>query len=257
MISAIDPATLGSTLINQGDTTSISSGTSGYVTSLASEATFLAQTASAATSSSSTLNETLNKLVTTLQNLVASLGKLFTVTNLGSGSTTAKPSSGDPFSFLRPVDEEPVTIIPATPREVKGGVSTIGGLPYEDDTTPIKDETKPPPKTNSKAQKIGTALKKSNGEFLWKPQSEKDGKLAIVLPKALTGKVKSVKILSADKTKTLATGKFSGVGNGDREHFRFSKSGGSYPDGAVVVITLEDGSKRNVVIKDSAARYTR
>jgi len=257
MISSIDPATLGNTLISQSDTKSISSGTSGYVTSLASEATLLAETASAATSSSSTLNDTLNKLVTTLQNLVASLGKLFTGTNVGSGNTTTNPSAGDPFSFLRPVDEEPVTIIPATAREVKGGISTIGDLPYEDDTTPIKDETKTPPKTNSKAQTIGTALKKSNGEFLWKPQSEKDGKLAIVLPKSLTGKVKSVKILSADKTKTLATGKFSGVGNGDREHFRFSKAGGSYPDGAVVVITLEDGSKRNVVIKDSAVRYTR
>ena len=102
---------------------------------------------------------------------------------------------------------------------------------------------------------IGSTLSKS-GDFLWKPISDKDGKLAILLPKRYTGQVKSVKILNAQGTKVLQKGHYSGVGNGDREHFRFSKSGGNFPDGAIVLITLKDGSTNHVTIKDTSARTT-
>jgi hypothetical protein len=257
MISSIDSNNLTSTLINQNETALNSPSTASTVTSLATQAQALAKSAAASTATSGSLDQTLNKLVTTLQNLVTSIGKLFTSGGSAANGSPVTSWTNDPYGFLRTVDEEPVTIIPANPRKSGDTASNIGEVSYDDDEIPVTEESKTPPKTTSKAQTVGTALKKSNNEFLWKPVSEKDGKLAVVLPKALTGKVKSVKILSADKTKTLATGKFSGVGNGDREHFRFGKAGSGYPDGAIVVITLEDGSKRNVVIKDTAARFTR
>jgi hypothetical protein len=107
-------------------------------------------------------------------------------------------------------------------------------------------------KTEGKSQNLG-----KTGEFLWKPASDKDGKLAILLPSRMTGKVKSVKVLDAKGEKTLATGKYSGVGNGDREHFRFTKSGSQFPKGAMVEITLSSGEKRRVTIENTAQRTTR
>lgn len=105
-------------------------------------------------------------------------------------------------------------------------------------------------------RKLGSSLKGS-GEFLWKPISDKDGKLAVLLPKSLTDSVSEVAIVSADKKRVLQRGRFSGVGNGDRTHFRFSKPGGEFPDGSIVWIKLKNGGARHVVIKDTAARLTR
>jgi hypothetical protein len=98
---------------------------------------------------------------------------------------------------------------------------------------------------------------RASGEFLWKPQSEKDGKLAVLIPSSLTGRVAEVAIVSPDKKRVLQSGKFSGVGNGNRAHFRFSKSGDKFPDGAIVWIKLKDGTSRHMVIKETSARYTK
>jgi hypothetical protein len=111
------------------------------------------------------------------------------------------------------------------------------------------------PALGTKQYNVGTRLRGS-GQFLWKPVSDKDGKLAVLIPPKLTGKVKSLVIISPDKTKILGKGKFSGIGNGDREHFRFSKAGGQYPDKAIVMITLKDDSTQYVTIRNTSARYT-
>ena len=94
------------------------------------------------------------------------------------------------------------------------------------------------------------------GEFLWKPISEKDGKLAILLPSRLTGDVKTVKILDKDG-KVIEKGDYSGVGNGDRMHYRFNKPGNKYPDGCIVEITLKNGEKRRITIDETSERFTR
>lgn len=109
---------------------------------------------------------------------------------------------------------------------------------------------------NKKQTDIGKQISNSR-EFLWKPESDKDGKLAILLPKRITGRVKSVKILSPDGSQVLAKGKYSGVGNGDREHYRFNKAGGKYPDGAIVVVELEDGRKVHQKIGETSDRFER
>jgi hypothetical protein len=106
--------------------------------------------------------------------------------------------------------------------------------------------------TIQKSVPTGSTLHKS-GEFLWKPKSDKDGKLAILLPSALEGQVDSVSVISPSGT--VSTGKYAGVGNGSREHFRFTRPGGDFQDGSKVVITMKDGSLKEVQISDSSARY--
>lgn len=95
-----------------------------------------------------------------------------------------------------------------------------------------------------------------SGEFLWKPVSESNGKLVILTPSAFTGKVVGVTLQTASG-RIIEQGQFKGVANGGREHFRFSKDGGSYPDGIVVVIKLKDGTAQRVVIKETSARFIR
>ena len=99
----------------------------------------------------------------------------------------------------------------------------------------------------------GSALDRSAG-FLWKPESDKNQKLAILLPPNLAGKVAEVIVLSPDGKRTLQRGKYSGVGNGAREHYRFSKAGSEFPDGSIVVIKLKNGTTKHMVIKETSAR---
>lgn len=90
--------------------------------------------------------------------------------------------------------------------------------------------------------------------FLWKPISDSDGMLAILLPEAWSTDASGVQILSPDGTAVLATGRWAGIGNGDRAHFRFDRSGGSFPAGAIVRVTFRDGSVRTVTIPKPTIR---
>jgi hypothetical protein len=159
-----------------------------------------------------------------------------TTTPSASPSTTTAPSSGGTTDA--------------------SGCDCQAGAPTPN--TPTLTAT--PPSTTAtagrKAPPVGRALGAS-GEFLWKPVSEKDGKLAILLPKSLTGKVKDVMILSPDKKTILQKGRFSGVGNGDRSHYRFAKAGSEYPDGAVVLVRLNNGESRYIAIKETSSRFTK
>jgi hypothetical protein len=89
--------------------------------------------------------------------------------------------------------------------------------------------------------------------FLWKPVSDSDGNLAILLPPGMTGQVASVSVLSPNG-QVLAQGRSGGVGNGDREHFRFDRPGGAFPPGSIVQITMKDGSQQQVVIEQPNVR---
>ena len=106
-----------------------------------------------------------------------------------------------------------------------------------------------------KEDKLKTNLGKS-GEFLWKPASEKDGKLVILIPSKFTGNVKNVRIVDAAGN-SIAKGKASGVANGNREHFRFDKAGKAYLNGSFVEITLKSGEVKRVKISDTANRLQR
>lgn len=91
------------------------------------------------------------------------------------------------------------------------------------------------------------------GGFLWKPVSDSNGKLVVLLPPKLAGQAKSVEVQDASG-KTLAQGRYTGDANGGRPHFRFDKPGAAYGNDLRVVATLADGSKVNYSIKSGAAR---
>ncbi len=109
-----------------------------------------------------------------------------------------------------------------------------------------------PSNTKSGAPAVGTAAGSAAG-FLFKPESDKDGKLVILAPSALTGLIESV-FLKDVNGELIEEGQYSDIGNGDREHFRFTKSGGEYPKDLVVEILKKDGTKEIIKISDPSER---
>lgn len=149
--------------------------------------------------------------------------------------------------------DEPAVVSPQSGAE---SASLTTDTPVATSQLPGTDDVSSDIAVDAAVIKLGGTLGKT-GEFLWKPESEKDGNLAILLPSSLTGRVREVCILMPDGSRALQRGHYSGVGNGSREHYRFSKPGKKFPDGAIVLIKLEDGSSRHLKISDTAKRVTR
>jgi hypothetical protein len=80
------------------------------------------------------------------------------------------------------------------------------------------------------------------------------GRLVVLLPPSLTSVVNSVRLKSSRGDTELDNGRYGGIGNGGRLHFRFGKSGSSYPDGTIVEVLFTDGSKLRVPIGETSAR---
>ncbi len=89
--------------------------------------------------------------------------------------------------------------------------------------------------------------------FLWKPNSGSTGKLAILLPPGMSGRVSSLRVVSPTGG-LIENGKGAGVGNGGREHFRFSKPGQDFPPGSKVEITLKTGQTVSYTIPNPSIR---
>ena len=113
-----------------------------------------------------------------------------------------------------------------------------------------------PPSSARQPVNLGSQMQKTSG-FLWKPVSDKDGRLAVLLPPHMTGRVAAVAIIAPDGSRTLQSGRSSGVGNGDREHFRFSKPGGQFPDGSIVLVKMKDGSRHHISIRETSRRVAK
>ena len=93
-----------------------------------------------------------------------------------------------------------------------------------------------------------TSSSGGGGGFLWKPVSDSNGNLVVLLPSQYNGKVSSVSVNGE-------RGSFSGIANGNRTHWRFSKPGAAYGSNAKVVATTSGG---NVTwnVPNGAARTT-
>lgn len=94
--------------------------------------------------------------------------------------------------------------------------------------------------------------------FLWKPVSESDGNLVVLLPTELRKMVSKVEIHSAlppsDLTK-LDEGRFTGdEHNGMRPHYRFPKEGSEYGDNVHVVVYKNDGETVTYQVQDGSSR---
>jgi hypothetical protein len=81
-----------------------------------------------------------------------------------------------------------------------------------------------------------------SGGFLYKPVSDTTGKLVVLMPSKLAGMVAGVKIYDPAGN-LLESGRYTGNGNGGRDHYRFKRTGAAYPDGLFVEATLTTGDK--------------
>ena len=223
-----------------------------------------AKAQSEAAAPNTSLTQMLDTVVLMLQNLMKMIQGLIVSPGASdkTPAATPAPATGMPA-------EEPATIIPVSQQDTAPQTPTAA--PAENKTTQTSNtKTSQDVEASGSAGKVrakpakGAKRRKSRknsingrGQFLWKPKSEKDGKLAILLPKQYTGKVASVQVLGPDGQQKLAQGRPSGVGNENREHFRFNSPGEAFPDGSIVLVTLKDGSTREVAINNTAARFTR
>jgi hypothetical protein len=216
----------------------------------------------------------LQNLMTMIQNLFAGMGNT-TPTPGGSNNNNnqnpggSNPTPGNGQFLYGPPPKEPPTIVPldnnggTTQTQGNGSTGTTNqgqtnGTQGTGGAAPTKRTRKKGRKGRTKGSKGSKGSKlKGRGEFLWKPKSEKDGKLAILIPKAYTGQVESVKILAPDGSTVAAEGKPAGVGNESREHFRFNKAGEAFEDGSIVLVTLKDGSTLQIPIKETSKRFTK
>jgi hypothetical protein len=90
--------------------------------------------------------------------------------------------------------------------------------------------------------------------FLWKPVADSPPHgLVILTPSEWTGSVSRVSVLGPSGEE-IASGRDAGIGNGDRQHFRFNRAGNSFPDGVFVKIRFKNGTEQTVLIRDSASR---
>lgn len=96
------------------------------------------------------------------------------------------------------------------------------------------------------------------GGFVWKPESESNGNLVVLLGSEYSNNVASL-IIKDSEGNVLEEGNATGLGNpdtgGEREHFRFNKSGGSYGDNLTVQVKLKSGEIIDYLINDGSQRY--
>lgn len=92
------------------------------------------------------------------------------------------------------------------------------------------------------------------GGFLFKPVSDSTGKLAVLAPSSLADMIVGTVLKDLDGNK-IEEGTYSGNGNGGRDHYRFSKPGGSYPPNLTVEITMKNGEVKSYKIEDPSKRY--
>jgi len=99
---------------------------------------------------------------------------------------------------------------------------------------------------------IGTPGRK--GGFVWKPVSESDGKLVVLLPTSYKGNVSMCYITDANGG-FIESGRFVGdTHNGNRPHFRFSKPGAQYGNNLYIVAVNNDGSLHHWFIPNGGGR---
>lgn len=90
--------------------------------------------------------------------------------------------------------------------------------------------------------------------FVFKPESDHERKLVILLPARMAYDVEKV-ILRDENGNEVEEGTSSGYANGGREHWRFDRAGGAYPDNITVEVTMRDGSTQTITIPNPGERY--
>jgi len=107
------------------------------------------------------------------------------------------------------------------------------------------------------ASRVGTGQSTNaaiGGGFLFKPVSEGDGNLVVLLPSSMSGDVAEVTIRDSNG-QILDKGRDFGDYDDGRPYFRFSSPGGAYPQNIIVSALMNDGGVRDYNIPTPAQRY--
>jgi hypothetical protein len=174
-------------------------------------------------------------------------GKSFRAAQLDDDVKTLFDDKGGP-------DDKTIAVLSA--KEAAEKVNRVYGRIRRGETAAPSRELDAASNTKVGSKTVTSAQGAGNG-FLWKPISESDGKLVILAPKDISTNVSSISIYkkgSNNQKELIESGRFAGIANGDRAHYRFAKVGGSYPDGAVVEIKLKDGKVVSEVIGETSSR---
>ena len=101
----------------------------------------------------------------------------------------------------------------------------------------------------------GTVVDGPEG-FLFKPVTNNEGKLAVLLGQNITGNVSSV-VIKDSLNSVIENGilKSEGIKETGREKWTFSKTGSSYPKDITVEVTLSSGEVQRYKIPDPSKRY--
>lgn len=86
--------------------------------------------------------------------------------------------------------------------------------------------------------------------FLWKPASESDGNLVVLVPAALSGEPSGTLTINDN-----ISGRFTGIHNGNRNHYRFSRPGREYGENIPVVLSRL-GIRHEWIVPNGSSRYT-
>lgn len=164
-------------------------------------------------------------------------------------------SANDPTIAVAQISEALVKIQQALSDIAAGTTASTQSIATE---STVKD-------SSSSANSASNTARELDGEggFLWKPVSESDGNLVVLLPTDIKASaISSVEIHSGNSngeqfssSTLLGTGTFSGdTANGGRAHFRFSKPGESYGSSAYLVAQLNDGTSISYLIDNPGER---
>lgn len=89
---------------------------------------------------------------------------------------------------------------------------------------------------------------------LWKPVSESNGNLVFLTAPQYNGRMSYVDLVGPGG-QTLERGRYTGIHNNNRGHWRFSKPGGRYPSGTRAVVRFDNGGGVEYNIANPGQRY--
>lgn len=97
-----------------------------------------------------------------------------------------------------------------------------------------------------------------NGGFLWKPQADNTPRtLVVLLPPEFNGVTATVELHRAQPPTAgtlIERGRYTGIANGNRGHWRYTRPGADYGANVVVLVWRDNGSRVGYVIPSGAER---
>lgn len=122
-------------------------------------------------------------------------------------------------------------------------------------------EGKAPVGVASNAQDVGGKVNEPSGKFiggdgfLFKPVSESNGNLVVLLPSHMQQDADSVQLVDSSTGNTIEKGQSYGAYEDGRPIFRFNRPGRSYPENMIVQVRFDSGDVKEYSIPDPANRW--